>query len=272
MPTLLETQRALRRELFGSTGVSHGPLGGWCAGDAAGAALLLGVYRNTCVSVLLQALRLSFPAVWRLVGEDFFAAGARAYLDRELPTGACLNDFGASFPRFIGDYAPAASLSYLADVAALEWAVNRALHADERVPLDPARLVGLDASALPRVAFHAHPALSLLALQTPADAIWRAVIDQDEPAMAAIDLASGPVHLLIERDGKQLVQVLRLRPRAWRLTERLCAGVPLYGALDAARTDAGATAATEPDTELHAALADHLVSGRFVDFQLRDWP
>ena len=220
---------------------------------------------------MLQALRLTFPAVQRLVGEDFFAAAARAFIDRELPTSAYLNDFGASFPRFIGGYAPSATLGYLADVAELEWAVNRALYAEEHVALDPARLAGLDGAALPRVAFRAHPALSLLELQAPADEIWRAVIDQDESAMAAIDLASGPVHLLIERDSEQLVQVLRLRPRAWRLTERLCAGLPLYAALEAARTDSGADAATELEAELNTALADHLVSGRFVDFQLRDW-
>jgi hypothetical protein len=270
MLTLLETQRAMRRELFEASSGSPEQLGAWCAGDATSAALLLGVYRNTCVSVLLQALRLSFPALQRLVGEDFFAAAARAYLDRELPTSACLDDFGATFPRFIAGYAPAASVSYLPAVAALEWAVNRALHAEDHLPLDPARLLGLDGSALPRVAFRAHPALSLLELDAPADEIWRAVIDQDEPAMAAIDLASAPVHLLVERDGEQLVQVLRLRPRAWRLTERLCAGVPLHAALEAARADTGAADAAALDAELNAALADHLLSGRFVDFWLQE--
>jgi hypothetical protein len=44
--------------------------------------------------------------------------------------------------------------------------------------------------------------------------------------------------------------------------------VPLCTALETARGEAGADADTAPDTELNAALADHLVSGRFVDFQL----
>ena len=44
------------------------------------------------------------------------------------------------FPEFLARFPPAASLAYIADVARLEWAVNRALHAPDAAPLDVARL------------------------------------------------------------------------------------------------------------------------------------
>jgi hypothetical protein len=255
MPALLELQRALRAQLFGDA-LSPGDarsLGDALPPDDDGA-LRLAIYRNTCLTTLVHALRLSFPAVQRLVGAEFFEGGAREFIRSHAPRSAYLNEYGADFPGFVSGFAPAAALAYLGDVAQLEWAVNRALHADDLPSLDLARLARLDESALSRVSFTAHPGVSLLRLGFPADAIWRAVLDQDDAAMTAIDLASGPVHLLIERDAAG-VQVRRLGAPAWDFTVRLCAGRPLYAVLD-----------DRPDGQINAWLADHLTSGRFIDF------
>ena len=243
MPALLELQQALRAQLLGDV----------LPPEQAGA-LRVAIYRNTCLSTLVNALRLSFPAVQRLVGADFFDGSAREFIRRYPPASAWLNDYGADFAGFLSAFAAAATLPYLADVARLEWSVNRALHADDAPGLDLARLALLAESARSRVSFTAHPGLS------PADAIWRAVLDQDSAAMAAIDLASGPVHLLIERDADG-VPVRRLNAARWQLAARLCAGEPLYLALD-----------HEPDADISAWLAEHLSSGRFIDFHLNAPP
>ena len=79
--------------------------------------------------------------------------------------------------------------------------------------------------------------------------------------MAAIDLADGPVWLLIERDAGQ-AQVHRLHEAPWVLTERLMAGVSLQAAIEASLAsvaDTGVSPAT-----VQAALADHLAAGRFI--------
>jgi hypothetical protein len=249
MPALLEWQQALRAQLLGDALPPHDER-----------ALRLAIYRNTCLSTLVNALRLSFPAVQRLVGVEFFDASAREFIRRHPPASAWLNDYGAGFAGFLSGFVPAATLPYLADVARLEWTVNRALHADDAPGLDLARLAALHQSARARVSFTAHPGLSLLRLEFPADAIWRAVLDQDAAAMAAIDLAGGPVHLLIERDASG-VQVRRLNGARWQFTARLCAGEPLYSTLD-----------DGPDADISAWLAEHLSSGRFIDFNLNAPP
>jgi hypothetical protein len=249
MPALLELQQALRAQLLGDALPPDDD-----------SARRVAIYRNTCLGTLINALRLSFPAVQRLVGAEFFDGGAREFSRRHPPASAWLNEFGAGFPGFLSAFAPAASLPYLAEVARLEWAVNRALHADDAPGLDLARLASLDESARARVSFTAHPGLSLLRLEFPADAIWRAVLDQDAAAMAAIDLAGGPVHLLIERDAAG-VQVRRLNAARWQFTARLCAGAPLYAVLEHG-----------PDADISAWLAEHLSSGRFIDFNLNAPP
>jgi hypothetical protein len=257
MPALLEVQRALRQQLFGE---ASPPADALLPSDDA--ALRLAIHRNTCLSTVVNALRLSFPAIQRLVGAEFFEAGAREFLRSHPATSAYLNDYGADFAGFLRAFPPAAGLAYLGDVARLEWAVNRALHADDVPGLELARLAGLDESALSRVSFTAHPGLSLLQLDFPADAIWRAVLDQNDAAMTAIDLASGPVHLLIERDAAG-VQVRRCDAAAWNFLARLCAGVPLYALLDD-RPEGGPEGG--PDDEIDAWLAEHLSSGRLIDF------
>jgi len=258
MPALLELQRTLREQLFGlatggdATDSDAASVRTLLAGDDG--ALRLAIYRNTGLGTLVNALRLSFPAVQRLVGADFFEAAAREFIRVQPPCSAYLNDYGADFPGFLAGYPPAAAVVYLGDVAQLEWAVNRALHASDAASLDLGRLAALEQSALSQLSFTAHPALSLLRLEFPADAIWRAVLEQNDAAMAAIDLATGPVHLLIERDTAG-VQVRALSAAAWDFTARLSAGRPLYAVL-----------ADGSDGDVDAWLAEHLALGRFIDF------
>lgn len=253
MPALLELQRSLYAQLFGDATCGDATGGdALLAGDDG--ALRLAIHRNTAFGTLVNALRLSFPAVQRLVGADFFEAAAREFIRRNPPRSAYLNDYDADFPGFLAAYAPASALVYLADVARLEWAVNRALHAVDVPRLELARLAALDESALSQVSFSAHPALSLLRLEFPADAIWRAVLEQNDVAMAAIDLSAGPVHLLVERDAAG-VQVRALSAAAWDFTARLSSGRPLSAVL-----------ADGPDGEIDAWLAEHLALGRLVDF------
>jgi hypothetical protein len=224
-------------------------------------AQLLGIYRNTCFGTLTAALTLSFPALHQLVGAAFFEACAQAFIPSHPPQRGYLNDYGQEFPAFLGSYAPAAALGYLPDVAMLEWAVNRALHAQDVAALDVRALSALDAKCVPTLRFVPHPAVSVLHVAAPADLIWRAALELDEAAMAAIDLTAASVWLLIQRRSSR-VEVQRMSERSGRFAQRLCAGQTLQAALDEAAQGEDAA------SELHAALADHLASGRFTGWRL----
>jgi len=256
VPTLREMQAAMRRGLLDG-------------GDQAVAALLaeallpadrLSIHRNTSRATLTKALRLNFPAVERLVGEDFFAAAADEFITREPPRTAWLDLYGEGFPAFLEGFAPAATLAYLADTARLERAVGRTLRAPDLEPLKIARLGSFDASQQARVCFVPHPSVSLLASPYPIDAIWRAVLARDAAALAAIDLASGPVRLLIER-AQHDVEVTRLDEARWTFAEALFSGSSLSAALEAAGDPDGVSF-----------LAEHLVAGHFTDFGLEAAP
>ena len=254
-PSLLELQRAMRASL-----VVHDDrrISAHVVPGAFTAAERLDVYRNTFASALTTALRLSYPAVHRLVGAEFFGGAARIYIEAHPPTGACLDEYGEAFPEFLSGFEPSASLAYLPDVAALERAVNGALHAPDVDPLDPHRLATLAEHDRARVCFAPHPSVSLVHTDHPADLIWHAVLEKDGTALAAIDPNDGSAWLLVHRLATG-VEVRRLSEAAWKFTSALCAGRPLAAALDETH-----------DFDASALLADHLATGRFVDFGLSE--
>jgi Putative DNA-binding domain len=98
-----------------------------------------------------------------------------------------------------------------ATVARLEWAVSHAVHAPDAPVLTASSLDAIEPADHERVCFRPHPSVSLVGKHFPADVIWRAVLDNDDAALAAIDLASDPVWL-IERNtfASTLIRALRL--------------------------------------------------------------
>lgn len=249
MPALHDLQKAMLRAIAGGSeaeAVSHIVEGG------IDPALRLDIYRSTFLSTLVKALRLSYPAVERLTGAEFFEGAARRFIENDPPRSAHLDDYGAGFADFLSGFAPAASLPYLADVARLEWAVTQALHAKDAAPLDLARLSALGEASLARLVFTPHPSVRFLCADFPADSIWRAVLSGDNAALAALDLADGPVWLMVCRVADE-VEVARLTEAEWRFASQLSAGERLDSVLASLPADATAL------------LARCLAQGMFID-------
>ncbi|HKA41886.1 MAG TPA: DNA-binding domain-containing protein [Burkholderiales bacterium] len=254
-PALLELQRAVCR---GIVARDDGDAAACIIADGIDPAARLGIHRNTFASVLTNSLRLSYPAVHRLVAAECFEGAARVYIEEQPPRCANLDDYGADFPEFLARFPPVAAVAYVPGVARLEWAVNRALHAQDADPLDITSLAALAEEEQARVRLAPHPSAGLVCADHPADSIWRAVLAQDDAALAAIDPAAGPVWLLVNR-AETGVEVRRLSEDAWSLTAALFAGRALHRAL----VDA-------PCAEARAVLAEHLAAGRFSGFSLAD--
>ncbi|MBK8174759.1 MAG: putative DNA-binding domain-containing protein [Rhodospirillales bacterium] len=251
-PRLHEIQQAFGAAIFADDArvAEHVVADGIAAVDR------LRVYRNTAFSVLTDALRLTYPAVDRLVGTAFFDGAAAAFIRQHPPKGAYLTEYGAAFADFLAAFPPAAEIGYLPDVARFEWALNIAANAPDARSLDPAILATFNAAEHDDVRFTPHPSLGLPHLDHPADAIADAVLAGDEVAMAAVDPSSGPVWLVVHR-GPEGVEARRLTEAEWRLTECLCAGLPLGPMLDA-----------HSDVDAARLLTDHLARGRFAGFDL----
>lgn len=216
----------------------------------------LDIYRNTFLMTLIKALSLSFPATRKLVGEEFFEGAAQIFISDHLPSAAWLDQYGDAFPAFLREFPPAQSLTYLSEVAQLEWAVNGVLRAPAFEPLHLGRLAAVESNDESRLRFIANPSLRLLHLRHPVDAIWTAVMAGDDEALGNIDLNTDPVYLLAERHDDQ-VALERLEPGAWSFLLSLTTR-SLGAAMDGAADFDGA-----------AEFAKHLARGRFCAFEVQ---
>src|SRR5271157_4476759 len=130
------------------------------------------VHRNNVVAGLVRALQTRFPAVEKIVGEEFFAAMARAFVAEQPPCTPLLATYGGEFAAFIAAFEPTREIAYLADVARLEAARTRAYHAADATPVDAGRLAALDAHTVDRLRFEMHPTVEIVRSSHPIATIW----------------------------------------------------------------------------------------------------
>ena len=232
MSALLDLQRRFRAALLGGAEVAPPPE---VLGGLVDAAARLAIYRGNVIGNLTGALRLTYPAIERLVGAAFFAAACARFAVATPPDSADLYEYGAGFAAFLEDFEPARTLPYLGDVARLECAVTRALHAPLVPAMDAAAVAAVPAAAEDGVRFLLHPSLSLLDLAHPAPAIWEAVLTEEPDLRAArlgaIDLDAGGAQLAVLR-GAEGPELLALSPAAFALAGALADGAALGEALE----------------------------------------
>jgi len=191
------------------------------------------VYRNNIVAGLTEALKVDFPAVRRIVSEEFFEAMTRAYGVRHQPRTPVLLEYGKYFPVFIGDFEPAAALPYLGDVARIERAWLEAYHALEASSLHSSNLASIPPGELNDVRFRLHPSVQMVRSKFPAFTIWSTNIEGATPV--AIDLEGGGENVLVSRPAAE-VEVRRLSNAGMEFVRSIAEGNTVIVATGAALT------------------------------------
>lgn len=148
------------------------------------------VYRNNVKASLVAALGARFPVVERLVGSEFFRAMAVAFIDAHPPETAILSQFGKALPAFLESFEPAADLTYLPDVAELEWLRTTAYNAADATPLNATALAVIEPAAFSDLRVTLHPSLGLVISESPIVSIWATNTHDDEVSQIAADSAA----------------------------------------------------------------------------------
>jgi hypothetical protein len=251
--SLRDTQRAFRTAVLGA-----GSVGG-VAGDGLRSDARVAIYRHHVTASLTGVLKGVYPVVCRLVDERFFGYAADRFIARHPPLGPCLWEYGQAFAAFLATFEPCRTLPYLPDVARLEWAMSRALHADDDAALDGATLRRYAPADLADARLRFHPSFALVDSPWPVDRIWRANQPDADPR-ALVDLGAGPARLAVWRAEDDVV-FRALDPGAHALRRALHAGRPLGDAAAAAREE-------DPTADLTALLRDLFGDNTLVDFTL----
>ncbi|HEY1774288.1 MAG TPA: DNA-binding domain-containing protein [Gammaproteobacteria bacterium] len=185
MPRLPELQAAFGRALR-DTAAPLPPI----RAKGLDAARRLQVYRHNHEIALSSALRVVYPVTERLVGEEFFGAMIAAYVRQNPSQDGNIQDYGGSFPAFVATYAPAASLPYLGDVAALEWRRLETAVAPTHTPMDLKALAAVPVEKLPGLYFHHQPAASAFESHFPVLSIWQFCQEAEPQGELNLDLGA----------------------------------------------------------------------------------
>lgn len=258
MPSLRETQARFMDALLGfephTPRLSATPLALDSITDATAARL--DVYRANVRANFVDALRSTFPAVWRLVGEEYFRQIARRFQDLRPSRSGDLAAVGEFFPSYLRDLHPADQFSYLPDVARFEWLIEESLLEAEHAPLDLAKLSAVAVECYERLHFELHPTLRLFESQYPVLSIWEANVGSDaEPDVIALD--GGADCLAIMRPQHQL-KFHRLRRSEAGFLRALQEGATIADAIEAA-------GATGEEFDAGAALQRFVAAAVIVD-------
>ena len=181
----------------------------------------LQIHRRNLESSLTEALRAIYPVVDRLVGDACFERLAQTYLRLTPPREPRLFAYGADFAAFLATHPAVQALSYLPDVARLEWAWNEAFHAAADGSLTAAELAALPPAALPAWRPRLIASARLLASTFPVDRIHAA--NQPEAEDAAVDLDAGGVRLIVLRP-RASVLISPLSPAGFAIARAATAG------------------------------------------------
>ena len=184
MPTLLKTQQAMRVSLL------NGDY------EAMAAMLAQGVSPDTdrtSIAILsaglTKALRLTYPVVQRLVGDEFFEATVQRFVIEQPPCVAHLYQYGDASLNFFKSSNQQQLCLIWQTWRAWIVTISCALHAPDKEASRSARTCN-DSVRRRRARFVCwpfHPS-NYCVFDYPADYIWQAVIDGDDGALRSINL------------------------------------------------------------------------------------
>ncbi|HZW87276.1 MAG TPA: DNA-binding domain-containing protein [Gallionella sp.] len=255
MPALFEQQQGFVRALFSRPdSYEHLALR---AAMGSSVARGMAIYRNNVFSNYQRMLSSLYPVIERLVGADFFAAVGHDYIQATPSCSGDIRNYGEQFAEFLAAHPHANALVYLKDVASIEWACHKVMHAPPQKVFSLAELHHLPQEQLGRMMFGLSAACQLISSPYPALTIWQA----NQPGYSGdenINLGSGGEYCLVLRH-KLAVQPLALSTAEFEFLTRLSQRQTLGDALHAVQS-------LTTDFDLQNCLQRHISNGVISEF------
>ncbi|MEW6681818.1 MAG: DNA-binding domain-containing protein [Nitrospirota bacterium] len=220
------------------------------------------LYRRLIRLNYTQVLKVTYPVLFRFIGEHYFGILARGYLKAHPSTSGDLFPYGRHLPAFLR----ALRVSpLLPELARLEWACHEVHQAADSPPLSSEELQAIASVDPSHVTVRFHAASRLLSFPLPVQRVWLA-LQAEAPADEVVDLPlpEEETGVIVTRaDGK--VRVTPLASLDYRLLEAMSRGVDLASVERMAIE-------SEPEfdfSRLFATVLDlHIISG----FSVREKP
>jgi hypothetical protein len=167
-------------------------------------------------------LKVTYPVLYRFVGERYFGIVARGYLNAHPSTSGDLFPYGRHLPAFLSALRV---YPLLPELARLEWACHEAHQAADAPPLSGDELQAIASVDPSRVTVRFHAASRLLSFPVPVHRVWQA-LQAEAPADDIVDLPlpEEETGVIVTR-GDGTVRVAPLARLDYRLLEAMSRGV-----------------------------------------------
>lgn len=221
----------------------------------------LGVYHRAYTARLVECLADDYPALRSALGEERFETLCRAYIVRHPSTSPSLNAYGRHMAEFCrgGMEASlaaccreAADPGFMADLAALEWAIVEVIHAKSTDPLTPAGLADVPLDRWSDARLEMTPAVRLLRFAYPVNTYLQALRQGEGP------IVPGPT--------PSAAAVYRSGPTIWRMD----LSEPMVQVLDSLASGETLGAALDRAASALSDVSEEIVTGRVMEW-FREW-
>ena len=194
----------------------------------------LDVYRRAYHSRLVDCLVDDYPAIQHALGEAAFEELCRGYIAAFPSTGPNLNYFGRRMGEFVRERMPEPFplRAFVADLAALEWAIVEVIHSASAPPLTADGLRDVPPGAWGDLRLEATRAFGLLRFAYPVNAYFQAFRDHESPTLPLPESSAAVVYR-----GESTMWRMELTEPMAEVLSALVAGEPLGEALG--RAEAG---------------------------------
>ena len=203
------------------------------------------VYLQAYSARLTAALRDNFPTLHRALGDDAFAALARAYIAERPSHFRSIRWFGDSLVEFLAAVPERLPHPALVDLARMDWATRTAFDAADATLLGFEDVAVLRPDEWPEQVFKAVPSLQILDLEWAVEPIWKTLNDDEQ---AATDAPQALPHALLVwrptleccwRSADPCEAVALRALRAGATFAECCTRIAEFATTEAARTAAG---------------------------------
>jgi len=217
------------------------------------------VYRNGVMKNAIDALQANYPAVVRLVGEEWFRAAAAVHVRASPPRCPVLVEYGEDFADFLARFEPAAELPYLCEVARLDRMWTEAHIGEDAATLDAACIVAASPEQLAQKVLRPHPCARWAWFPTaPIYSLWSRNRSAEDDLDALAWTGEG---VLIGRP----TQDVRWQP----MDLAGCAFLDRCAAGEALASATGAALDVDPHADLAGLMSKLLAAGAFCALALK---
>jgi len=190
----------------------------------------LRVHQDTIFENFVNALKITYPSIWRLIGSDCARGVALAYSHEfvNITDRSNISGFGENFPDFLEKFPSVKHLDYLPDYARIEWLRSRSYEAINQKIISAEKFNESMSSDPEAVIFKFNRSVFFLRSSWALAKIQRLL---DEPDSEKIDIMHEECFLLICRVNGR-IETLFLEEDQWKFLFALKNGITLGQALE----------------------------------------